>query len=121
MCHCVCIDYYRMGAPFFDKFLILRSRLEDAGLIKTWTEIIMADRVRSNREKLKDDSNTVQYASVQVRTVRGVQQRFSECHTFYALPSPLLLRFVVKAFTLKSQVDHNTRQRLKTLHSKRPQ
>lgn len=76
MRHCVCIAYCRMGAPFFNQFLIHRSRLEDAGIIQTWTEIIMADRVRSNREKLKDDSNTVQYAAVQVLYVM-VQQEIS--------------------------------------------
>ncbi|KAK4315687.1 hypothetical protein Pmani_013086 [Petrolisthes manimaculis] len=48
----------RMGAPFFNSFINLRSRLEDAGLIEYWTESIMEDRVRSNRDKAKVDSDT---------------------------------------------------------------
>ncbi|KAK3868806.1 hypothetical protein Pcinc_025844 [Petrolisthes cinctipes] len=60
----------RTGAPFFNQFISLRSRLEDAGLIETWTDTIMEDRVRSNREKAKSDSDTQQLLIQRGNTLR---------------------------------------------------
>lgn len=37
------------GAPFYQRFQRLMSRLEDAGLIKYWTQDVIATRVRENR------------------------------------------------------------------------
>ncbi|KAK4326199.1 hypothetical protein Pmani_003267 [Petrolisthes manimaculis] len=55
----------RMGAPFLNQFITLHAHLEDTGIIETWTKTIMADRVSSNREKTKLDSNTPQQLSLQ--------------------------------------------------------
>ncbi|XP_069951694.1 glutamate receptor ionotropic, delta-1-like isoform X2 [Cherax quadricarinatus] len=40
---------FRKGAPFYARFHQLMSRLEDAGIIKYWTEDVIARRVRKNR------------------------------------------------------------------------
>nr|XP_053641767.1 uncharacterized protein LOC128695285 [Cherax quadricarinatus] len=40
---------FRKGAPFYQRFQRLMSRLEDAGLIKYWTQDVIATRVRENR------------------------------------------------------------------------
>ncbi|XP_069951700.1 glutamate receptor ionotropic, delta-1-like [Cherax quadricarinatus] len=40
---------FRRGAPFYSRFHQLMSRLEDAGIIKYWTEDVIARRVRENR------------------------------------------------------------------------
>ncbi|KAK3873975.1 hypothetical protein Pcinc_021053 [Petrolisthes cinctipes] len=50
----------RMGAPFLNQFITLHAHLEDTGIIETWTKTIMADRVSSNREKARLDSNIQQ-------------------------------------------------------------
>ncbi|XP_063885593.1 glutamate receptor ionotropic, delta-2-like [Scylla paramamosain] len=41
----------RKGAPFLEAFLSLASRLEDAGLVKHWTEVVVAQRVKETRAK----------------------------------------------------------------------
>ncbi|XP_069951438.1 glutamate receptor ionotropic, delta-1-like [Cherax quadricarinatus] len=40
---------FRKGAPFYPRFHQLMSRLEDAGIIKYWTEDVTARRVKENR------------------------------------------------------------------------
>ncbi|XP_042233417.1 uncharacterized protein LOC121873784 [Homarus americanus] len=39
----------RKGAPFYQRFVQLMSRLEDAGIIQHWTNDVIARRVRENR------------------------------------------------------------------------
>lgn len=56
-----------MGAPFLNQFVTMHARLEDAGIIEHWTETVMADRVRSNREKHRLDPNNEEQVAVQVR------------------------------------------------------
>lgn len=45
----------RKGAPFLSAFTRLASRLEDAGLVKHWSEEVMAQRVKENRGKAQPD------------------------------------------------------------------
>ncbi|XP_063876905.1 uncharacterized protein LOC135109456 [Scylla paramamosain] len=40
---------FRKGAPFFDRFHELVTRLEDTGIIKHWTEAVIAQRILDNR------------------------------------------------------------------------
>ncbi|XP_071544962.1 glutamate receptor ionotropic, delta-1-like [Panulirus ornatus] len=40
----------RKGAPFHQRFIQLMTRLEDAGIIRHWTEVVIARRVRQNRQ-----------------------------------------------------------------------
>ncbi|XP_071526989.1 glutamate receptor ionotropic, delta-1-like [Panulirus ornatus] len=40
----------RKGAPFYPRFRELMSRLEDAGIIRHWTEEVIARRVREKRQ-----------------------------------------------------------------------
>ncbi|KAG7162405.1 Glutamate receptor 4-like 3, partial [Homarus americanus] len=41
---------FRKGAPFYAKFNLMISRLEDAGIIEYWTEEVIDKRVKENRE-----------------------------------------------------------------------
>ncbi|MPC50445.1 putative glutamate receptor [Portunus trituberculatus] len=49
----------RKGAPFLEAFLTLASRLEDAGLIKHWTEVVVAQRVKETRAKAAPKATNV--------------------------------------------------------------
>ncbi|XP_053641778.2 glutamate receptor-like [Cherax quadricarinatus] len=41
---------FRKGAPFYNIFMVLLLRLQDAGIIDRWTKEVMAQRVREDRE-----------------------------------------------------------------------
>lgn len=68
-CGCIVAFCCRMGAPFYNQFMSLRARLEDAGILEAWTEMVMADRAKSDRQKGKQDLNSVQHLTVKVRLV----------------------------------------------------
>nr|XP_053632776.1 glutamate receptor ionotropic, delta-1-like [Cherax quadricarinatus] len=50
---------YRKGSPFKERFIQLISRLEDAGIIKYWTDDVIEKRVKENRKTSALDSHPV--------------------------------------------------------------
>ncbi|XP_042233419.1 glutamate [NMDA] receptor subunit 1-like [Homarus americanus] len=51
---------FRKGAPFYGRFLQLKSKLEDAGIINYWTGKIIEKRVKENREAAAMDEKATQ-------------------------------------------------------------
>ncbi|XP_071544964.1 glutamate receptor ionotropic, delta-1-like isoform X2 [Panulirus ornatus] len=60
---------FRRGAPFYDRFVQLMSRVEDAGIISYWTDEVIARRVRENRRAEALDHDVVLTDKLQVMIV----------------------------------------------------
>nr|XP_045600073.1 probable glutamate receptor [Procambarus clarkii] len=60
----------RQGAPIYPRFLQLMSRLEDAGVIRYWTQDVISKRVKENRETAALDQKIGHRNTPQVRTQR---------------------------------------------------